>query len=205
MKISARDMWAAAIFIGIGLFGLYLNGGLFGIGLEQHNLGTARRMGPGYMPMLVLWLLMGLGALVLFTGLNSGPDPLEGWSRFNLLILFGGVVAGLVTWRVLLAMGITTSYREVGFACLFGLLILSIAPAWRPMGTPLASYAIFGLSLEPLGLMVSIVGLSVISAFADREHTVKSVIGMSVALCVLCWFVFIRQLDIRVSLWPTVF
>ncbi|WP_376094888.1 tripartite tricarboxylate transporter TctB family protein [Roseomonas sp. CCTCC AB2023176] len=205
MKISAKDMWAAAILIGVGLFGLYLNGGLFGIGLEQHNLGTPRRMGPGYMPMLVLWMQVGLGALVLLIALNSGPDPMEGWTRSNFIILIGACIAGIVTWRVLAAVGITESYREVGFACLVGLLTLSISPDWRPMGTPLASYAIFGLMLEPLGLMAAIAGLCVVSAFADREHTVKSVIGMTVALCVLCWVVFIWQLDIRVPLWPTIF
>ena len=205
MKISAKDMWAGGLLIGIGLFGLYLNGGLFGLGLEQHSLGSARRMGPGYMPMLVLWLQVGLGVLVVIGALNGGPEPLEGWTNFNLMILLAAVIAGIVTWRVLVAMGITESYREVGFGTLVGLLILSISPDWRPLGTPLASYAIFGLMLEPLGLICAIIGLCVVSSFADREHRPVGVIGMTVALCALCWFVFIKQLDIRVPLWPTIF
>ncbi|WP_426956602.1 tripartite tricarboxylate transporter TctB family protein [Muricoccus radiodurans] len=203
MKLNAKDLWAGGLLILLAVIGLYINGGFLGIGLEQHTLGTARRMGPGYMPMLVFWILLGLGTLVFVLGLNSGPNPLERWEKLDLPILLAGIAVGLIVWQVLLRMGITESYREVGFATLAGLLTISISPSWRPLGTPLASYAIFGLTLEPLGLIVSIISLCVVSSFADREHRPLGVAGMTLFLCVLCWFIFIKQLDIRVPLWPT--
>jgi hypothetical protein len=202
MKINAKDLWAGGLLVLLAVIGLYINGGFLGIGLEQHTLGTARRMGPGYMPMLVFWIQLGLGALVFILALFNGPNELERWTKLDFTTLAASVVIGLFTWRVLENLGVTESYRQVGFACLLALLILSISPAWRPLGVVLASYALFALMLEPLGLMLSIVGLTVLSAFADREHRPVGVAGMAVFLCILCWFVFIRELDIRVPLWP---
>ncbi|MBP0446150.1 tripartite tricarboxylate transporter TctB family protein [Roseomonas sp. SSH11] len=205
MKISTKDLWAGGILMLLAFIGLYINGGLLGFGLEQHTLGSARRMGPGYMPMLVFWLQFGLGAMVFILALTNGPDPLEPWTKLDLTTLAISVAVGIIIWRVMEGMGVTTNYVQVGIACFVALLVLSISPAWRPLGLVLASFAIFALLLEPLGLMLSITALCVISALADREHNPISIVGMSVFLCILCWFVFIYELDIRVPLWPTIF
>ncbi|MCA3364441.1 MAG: hypothetical protein INF79_02360, partial [Roseomonas sp.] len=61
MKLNTKDLLSAGLFIGLAAIGLWLN--------QDHNLGTARRMGPGYMPMLVFWLQIILGGMVLFFGL----------------------------------------------------------------------------------------------------------------------------------------
>ncbi len=205
MKISEKDLWAGGWLILIALFGLFINGGLFGIGLESHNLGTARRMGPGYMPMLVFYILLGIAAVILFNGFVGGPDPMERWTNLDRVTFFGSLATGFLVWYVMRSLGITEAYREVGIACLAGLLVISISPAWRSLGMPLASYAIFALLLEPMGLMVSIAALCAVSSLADREHRPLGVLGMTLFLCVLCYFVFIRELDIRVPVWPTVF
>jgi hypothetical protein len=47
MKINAKDVASGAFLILIAVIGLWLN--------QEHALGTALRMGPGYMPMLVFW------------------------------------------------------------------------------------------------------------------------------------------------------
>ncbi|HEY8611323.1 MAG TPA: tripartite tricarboxylate transporter TctB family protein [Roseomonas sp.] len=202
MKINAKDLWAGGLLVVLAVIGLYINGGFLGIGLEQHSLGSARRMGPGYMPMLVFWLQLGLGALVFILALANGPDPLERWTKLDLVTLAISVSVGLIIWRVMEGMGLTTNYVQVGVACFVALLILSISPPWRPLGLVLAAFAIFGLLLDTLGLMLSIVAVCIVSALADREHRPLGVAGMTLFLCILCWFVFIRQLDIRVPLWP---
>ena len=56
--------------------------------------GSARRMGPGYMPMLVFWIQIALGAVVLIASFFNGPDPLERWTGLDAGSLAGGVVAG---------------------------------------------------------------------------------------------------------------
>ncbi len=145
MKINAKDVAAGVLLLVLALAGLWLN--------QAHGLGSARRMGPGYMPMLVFWVQVGLGALILGVGLFNGPDRLEGWP-------------------------------------------------WRELGVILASICVFGLLLERGGLMLSIAATVVVAAFADRDHRPLGVLGTVAFLMVLCWWIFIRQLDIRVPLWP---
>jgi Tripartite tricarboxylate transporter TctB family len=146
MKINAKDVASGLLLIVIAAIGLYLN--------QDHTLGSARRMGPGYMPMLVFWLQVGLGLIVLAIGLFNGPDPLERW-------------------------------------------------AWRELVLILASLCVFGLLLEKGGLFLSIAATVAVASLADRTHRPLGVLGLMVFLIALCWFVFIRELDIRVSIWPS--
>ena len=96
MKINEKDVASGLFFILVAVAGLYINGGFLGIGLEQHALGNPRRMGPGYMPMLVLWGLLLLGALVLVLGLFEGPDPLQRWTGVESGVFGLSIVVGLV-------------------------------------------------------------------------------------------------------------
>ena len=146
MKINAKDVASGLLLIVVAAAGLYLN--------QEHTLGTARRMGPGYMPMLVFWLQFGLGVIVLAIGLFNGPDPLERW-------------------------------------------------AWRELVLILASLCVFALLLERGGLFLAIAATVAVAALADRTHRPLGVLGLIIFLIALCWFVFIRELDIRVSIWPS--
>ncbi len=148
MKINAKDVASGALLIAIAVAGLWLN--------QDHTLGTARRMGPGYMPMMTFWLQMGLGAIVLVMGLFNGPDKLDRW-------------------------------------------------AWRELTLILASLCVFALLLEQGGLFLAIAATVAVAALGDRTHKPLGVIGLIVFLMALCWFVFIRELDIRVNLWPSFF
>ena len=198
MKVNARDVIAGGLLVLFAAVALWLN--------ADHTLGTARRMGPGYMPMLVLWLQLGLGAFVLVLGLGNGPDPLENWTNLEVATAVGGAITTVVVTMVLENMGVGQgTWRQLGFGLLAGTLVLGIAPGWRPLGVVHAAFAIFGLSLEPLGLIVAMTLCILLASLADRDHTPLGVAGMVVVLCVLCWFVFIRELDIRVPLWPTIF
>ena len=197
MKVNTRDVIAGGLLVLVAAVALWLN--------ADHTLGSARRMGPGYMPMLVLWLLLALGAIVLVLGLSNGPNPLEKWSTLEVATAVGSAVTTLVVTMVLDRMGVGQgTWRQLGFGLLAGMLVLSIAPGWRALGLPHAAFAIFGLALEPLGLIIAMSLCIVLAALADRDHTPLGVVGMVVFLCVLSWFVFVRELDIRVPLWPTI-
>ena len=67
MKINAKDVASGALLILFAAVGLWLN--------QDHTLGSARRMGPGYMPMLVFWIQVGLGVVVLVHGLLQRARP----------------------------------------------------------------------------------------------------------------------------------
>jgi hypothetical protein len=153
------------------------------------------------MPMLAFWLLAGLGGLVALLGLFNGPGPFEKLTRLETAALPLAVVVGFLVWGVARSAG-APGWYPLGLGLLGGCLALSVAEGWRPIGLVHAGMAVFGLLLEQLGLMVALAVTLVVAAFAERTHTVKGVIGMILFLCALCWWVFIRELDIRVPLWP---
>jgi hypothetical protein len=195
MRINTKDVISGAIIVLIAVVGLWLN--------MDHTLGSARRMGPGYMPMLTFWLLAGLGTIVVLIGLFNGPDPLEKWTKLDIIAVPLAVVAFFVVYYVVSSSGLATSnYYSLGFGALAGTLALSVSPGWRAIGLVHAGLAVFGLMLEQFGLMASLAATIAVASLADRDHRPLGVLGMIVFLCVLCWWVFIHELDIRVPLWP---
>ncbi|WP_368414566.1 hypothetical protein [Falsiroseomonas sp.] len=193
MKVNTKDLIGGGMLLLLAVIGLWLN--------LDHNLGSARRMGPGYMPMLTFWLLAGLGALVMVLGLFNGPDPLAKWTKLEIMAVPFAIATCFVVYPIARAIGFPGWY-PLGFGLLGACFALSVAPGWRPIGLVHAGMAVFGLMLEQFGLMASLAATITVAAFAEPTHRVKGVVGMILFLCVLCWWVFIRELDIRVPLWP---
>jgi hypothetical protein len=195
MKINTRDLLSGVILVLFAVVGYWLN--------QDHALGTARRMGPGYMPMLTFWILGGLGLTVLVIAMFSGPNPLDKWTQLEIIAVPLAIVTFFVTYFIFDALNIFTgNYYVLGIASLAGCLALSIAPGWRPLGLVHAGMACFGLLLDQAGLMLALVACIVVASLADPDHRPKGVIGMVIFLCALCWWVFIKELDIRVNVWP---
>jgi putative tricarboxylic transport membrane protein len=61
--LARKDVLAGLLFIAIAALGLWLS--------RNYPIGTAVRMGTGYMPRLLCWVLMGLGLAVLAQGLRE--------------------------------------------------------------------------------------------------------------------------------------
>jgi len=78
------------MFIAFGLFGLYLG--------KAYPMGTSLRMGPGYLPTVLCWILIALGAIVGGKGAVVGGLPLERW-YFRPLVL---VCSGLMVFAFLI-------------------------------------------------------------------------------------------------------
>jgi hypothetical protein len=70
--LARKNVLAGLMFIGIAALGLWLS--------RNYPIGTALRMGTGYVPRLLCWILTGLGAVILLQGLREGDDgqPAEG-------------------------------------------------------------------------------------------------------------------------------
>ena len=206
MKVNEKDVASGLFVILVALAGLYINGGLFGIGLEEHALGNPRRMGPGYMPMMVFWVLIGLGALTLVLGLGSGPDPLQRWTGLETGSLVLAVAVGLAVGWLAPALNpdFANGYYNFGFGLLAGFAIVCIASGWRLLGCICAAMCAFSLLLDRGGLMISLAATIFIAAAAEPAHRARpvAVLGLTVFLLALCWWVFIDKLDIRVNVWP---
>jgi hypothetical protein len=193
MKLNTKDLIAGGLLLALAITGYILN--------LDHTLGSARRMGPGYMPMLTFWLLGGLGTAVMVLGLFNGPDPLDKWTTLEILAIPFACIAFVIAYYIT-TFFTNSNWYPLGFGCFASMLALSVAPGWRPLGLVHAGLAVFGLMLEQFGLMASLAVCIVVAALAEPKNTVKGVTGMVLFLCVLCWWVFIRELDIRVALWP---
>jgi hypothetical protein len=78
---SPQDLGAALVFGGLGLTGLWAS--------NELAVGSAARMGPGYMPILLSWCLIGFATLLglralIIEGLPIGAVQV----RSNVLIIF---------------------------------------------------------------------------------------------------------------------
>ncbi len=89
LKIN-QDLVAGLMFIAFGVLGLLLG--------KAYPMGTSLRMGPGYLPTVLCWILIVLGAIVGGKGSIVGGLPLERW-YFRPLIM---VCLGLMTFALLI-------------------------------------------------------------------------------------------------------
>jgi hypothetical protein len=148
--LARKDVLAGLLFIGVALFGLWLSRG--------YPIGTALRMGTGYVPRLLCWILLALGVVVLVQGLREGQG------------------AHLVS-------------SEQG-------------SAWRAVIFVAASLVIFGVSIERLGLVLSILLLVGVGAVAARGLRPLETLAAALVLIVLSWGIFILGLGLTIPVWP---
>lgn len=126
MKINAKDLSAGLVLLAFAVAGLWLN--------LDHTLGDARRMGPGYMPMLAFGILFFLSITIMGLALVSGPDKLERWAWRELFLILAAIcVFGLILEKagmiltLAVTIGISTladrSHKPLGVVALTAFLI----------------------------------------------------------------------------------
>jgi len=148
--LARKNVLAGLLFIAVSAFGLWLS--------RDYPIGTALRMGTGYVPRLLCWLLLGPGAVVLVQGLREAQDA-----------------------RPLPSADIS---------------------ALRPLVFVTASLVLFGLSIERLGLVVSILLLIGVGAVAARGLRPLETLAAALVLIVLSWGIFILGLGLTIPVWP---
>ena len=75
--LARKNVLAGLMFIAIASLGLWVS--------RDYPIGTALRMGTGYVPRLLCWILMGLGAVILLQGLKEKDAPPERTSLRQLM------------------------------------------------------------------------------------------------------------------------
>jgi putative tricarboxylic transport membrane protein len=110
---SPQDLGAGAVFVLIGVAGLY-----FG---RELAFGTAARMGPGYFPTLLSILILAIGIIVAIRGLTAEGPPIEPVQLRPIamivaaILIFGVLigVVGLALTALLLTVFAAYARREV--------------------------------------------------------------------------------------------
>jgi len=145
---NARDVVAGLLFMAFGAVALVM--------AQSYAIGTAARMGPGYFPRLLGFLLLGLGGLQLFLGLRSRiAAPLDlHWRPLTILLLSVGLfivltpVAGLAASGLVLVLVSSTASREFRWkdALIAGVVLGGAAAALfvRGLGVPLPIWPDYG-------------------------------------------------------------
>ncbi len=82
---NPKDLWSGIVFVGAGLFFLLVGQG--------YDLGTARRMGPGYFPTVLSILLILVGLGVLARGLLRDGGPIGALAIRPAILVVGSTVA----------------------------------------------------------------------------------------------------------------
>lgn len=80
-----QDVAAGLMFLALGAFGLYV--------ARDYAVGTALRMGPGYMPRLLCWALIVFGAGIAVRGIVAGGERLTRWTLRPLIFVLAALVA----------------------------------------------------------------------------------------------------------------
>jgi hypothetical protein len=131
--LARKNVLAGLLFMAIAILGLWLS--------RDYPIGTALRMGTGYVPRLLCWVLLGLGPCVLVQGLREPPggpgaDVSLGWRPLVLvaasLVLFGLTVErlGLVVAILLLTLAGAYATRGRGIVETLLAALVLIALCW---------------------------------------------------------------------------
>lgn len=123
---NQQDFAAGLFLIGFALLARYLASDL--------SMGRLVRMGPGYLPTVLSWILMSLGVLIALRGFVTDGPKLESWAfrpliaicaaliAFGLLLQHAGLVAAIVATTLI------SSFAARG-ASLISMLLLGIGLA----------------------------------------------------------------------------
>jgi len=132
-----KDFFAGLLFLALAVSVLHV--------AQDYAMGSLRRMGPGYFPTLLAWLLAGLALLLILRSLFGTRDRPEGLALKPMLL----VTAGAIAFALLL--------RPAGFVVAI-LAVVLIGAAGSAESRPLPSL-LLALGLAAGSVLVFVIGL----------------------------------------------
>ena len=72
-----------------------------------------------------------------------------------------------------------------------------------PLAIVAAAVCLFGVMIEPLGLVLSLAVLTLLSAFAGAQFRLLETVGLAAALIVFSVGVFVYALGLPLNIWPS--
>jgi putative tricarboxylic transport membrane protein len=141
--LARADVLSGLLFIVVAAFGLWVS--------REYPVGTALRMGTGYVPRLLCWMLMALGAIVLVQGLRGKAPPVRP-SAIGLR-----AVASVSLAIVAFALSIERLGLVLAILLLTGIGALA-TKGLRPLETAIAALVLIALSW---GIFIAGLGLTI--------------------------------------------
>ena len=163
-RSNHQDFWAGVMFLGLGILAVYLS--------KDYPLGRAMRMGPGYFPTYLGWLMIIVGSIV--GGRSFLRDPTEEevttkWAIvplalmpasvavFAVLIDTVGLVIAVLSMLVLANASIK-NFRPIEFTINFVVLLcIAIFVFQKGLGVPFHTFWEESLG-KALGDLISLLG-----------------------------------------------
>ena len=142
--LARADVLSGLLFIVVAAFGLWVS--------REYPVGTALRMGTGYVPRLLCWMLMAIGAIVLVQGLRGKAQPPVRPSVMGLR-----AVASVSLAIVAFALSIERLGLVLAILLLTGIGALATR-ALRPLETAIAALVLIALSW---GIFIAGLGLTI--------------------------------------------
>jgi hypothetical protein len=135
---SPQDLGAAGVFVAIGLAGAY-----FG---KDLSFGSAGRMGPGYFPIILSWIIVGIGVILGLKALTIEGPPVERIQVRPIAVIIAAI----------LMFGFLISTTGLAIAAVLLTLLASFARRDVKLGEAL----LLGIGLAAFSVVVFVYGLS---------------------------------------------
>jgi len=193
MKLRAgQDFAAGMLFALMGAAALYIG--------ADYSMGTAQRPGTGVLPHILSWCLVATGLVLILQGILADSKILRGALPtivISLLVgavlFFGGPAIGLSEgWAALPAI----------IGSLVMMEILLPGTAWRPLAAVTIATIVFGVTLDDLGLVVSMILTLTICAAGTPETRWREYFLFLALMLVLGVGTFIVLLGMPIPTWP---
>lgn len=182
-----KDFYAGLMFLIFGGLAMWLS--------TSYNMGTAARMGPGYFPFWLGGVLAFLGAIVLIKSLGKGGSGEKADTRSMVVFITMMVLSLGAGW-----VGLAGPNGSLAIGTVAG-CVLAIFFGQRSLGMVLGAVAVFGLFLKGLGVLICVVILVFISAYASHEFKLRDTIISAAVQAVAAWAIFVQGLGLQMPTW----
>lgn len=138
---NPKDFWSGVMFLALGLAAVII--------ARDYPMGSAGRMGPGYFPTALGWILSGIGAVCVGRSFFTKGEALEKFAFKELflilvsVLLFGAIVRGAGLAIAIPVLIIASAYASKKFgwvpaiALSIGLTIFSVLLFVKALGLPM--------------------------------------------------------------------
>ncbi|MDQ5849969.1 MAG: tripartite tricarboxylate transporter TctB family protein [Pseudomonadota bacterium] len=170
-----KDFLAGLVFLAFGAAAVYF--------AREYPLGTPMRMGSGYFPTVLGWILGAFGVYLCARGIwqvaRRAPRGEEAALDF---VQQDDRGPAPVAW----------SWRAVAWS-------------WRAVACIVASMVVFGFLMPRLGLVPALVAMFFVAALGGREFRWREVLVLTIVMTTLAVGVFVYLLKLPFQLFPGIY